>query len=480
MIKPMRKFIDDEDGAILVFFAMLLVVFLGIIALSYDFGRQAATQSELQSYADNVALAAAGELDGAPDALTRAQRAAAGLITDSQTFGAGDRILSGARGVTLTFYARRTDALQRINPETRPQRARFVRATLDPREVRGTFSRAVARMTGTGEGPDRFGAQAVAGYGLYGCNTTPLTFCARTAGVEANLSAGATLNLSVKANTAALAPGALSLVQSALPLVDTDGVCSTLQRAGDVLGVDLCQLGARGAKSSCLATDDLDLAGNDRLTSISAGLNMRLGLFEGPAAGLGTDSLYKVVPNLLDTAGVTVCPAGFPSFPPDDCQATNSCTAANVGVWTNGRRQFVETYYNNTDPFPQAKTRLQFYDAMIQAQASGSAGGLVGGLLGGVTGTVGGLLGSTPKLCAPLLDADPNRRIVVAAAVDCTGLSAGADLSDVPVLNFVELFLNAPATTAGVSVEVVNVVAPNGPAPRTKDVVIRDIVQLYQ
>ena len=67
----------DDDGAILVFWAVGLAVFLGVVALSFDTGRIFSTQSELQSFADHVALAAAGELDGADDAITRAQAAAA-------------------------------------------------------------------------------------------------------------------------------------------------------------------------------------------------------------------------------------------------------------------------------------------------------------------------------------------------------------------------------------------------------------------
>ncbi|TNC59232.1 pilus assembly protein TadG-related protein, partial [Rubellimicrobium roseum] len=74
----MRRFRDlrqDEEGTFIVFFALALAALLGMIALSFDLGRVASTQAELQSFADNVALAAAGELDGGSDAITRAQAA---------------------------------------------------------------------------------------------------------------------------------------------------------------------------------------------------------------------------------------------------------------------------------------------------------------------------------------------------------------------------------------------------------------------
>ncbi|MCB2123724.1 MAG: hypothetical protein KDE06_10740, partial [Rhodobacteraceae bacterium] len=98
MRRTAAGFARDEDGAILVIVAVSLGMILGMIALSYDLGRMAATQSELQSYADHVALAAAGELDGVvaqaasgtnpavPGARERAQAAAANFFTDSQTF----------------------------------------------------------------------------------------------------------------------------------------------------------------------------------------------------------------------------------------------------------------------------------------------------------------------------------------------------------------------------------------------------------
>ena len=79
----------NEDGTMLIIWGVSFVLIFGIVALSFDLGRVAITQTELQSYADNVALAAAGELDGESDAITRATSAAANLIADRKTFGIG-------------------------------------------------------------------------------------------------------------------------------------------------------------------------------------------------------------------------------------------------------------------------------------------------------------------------------------------------------------------------------------------------------
>ena len=56
-----QKFRDDEDGTILILFGVSLVVFIGFLAIIFDMGRVTSSQSELQAYADSVALAAAGD-----------------------------------------------------------------------------------------------------------------------------------------------------------------------------------------------------------------------------------------------------------------------------------------------------------------------------------------------------------------------------------------------------------------------------------
>jgi Flp pilus assembly protein TadG len=72
MFSAMSDWRKDEEGGTLVFVAVCLTVLLGFAALTFDLGRMAATQSDLQGFADHVALAAAGDLDGGDDAIARA------------------------------------------------------------------------------------------------------------------------------------------------------------------------------------------------------------------------------------------------------------------------------------------------------------------------------------------------------------------------------------------------------------------------
>lgn len=73
---------NRQQGAVALTFALLLVFLLGFMGLALDFGHAFVVKTELQTATDACALAAAQELDGQPDALTRATNAgiAAGNI----------------------------------------------------------------------------------------------------------------------------------------------------------------------------------------------------------------------------------------------------------------------------------------------------------------------------------------------------------------------------------------------------------------
>ena len=90
----LRCFLRNEAGAVMVLWIMSLVAVLGFVALVFDIGRVQSTHGELQAFADSVALAAAGELDGNPNAIDRATAAAA-EVSDTHAYG-GDGILSGS------------------------------------------------------------------------------------------------------------------------------------------------------------------------------------------------------------------------------------------------------------------------------------------------------------------------------------------------------------------------------------------------
>src|SRR5258708_35385547 len=65
-----------ERGAILVWFALGLLVVVGFIGIAVDVGRMYLVRTEGQTFVDAGALAAAAELDGTSAGITRAVNAA--------------------------------------------------------------------------------------------------------------------------------------------------------------------------------------------------------------------------------------------------------------------------------------------------------------------------------------------------------------------------------------------------------------------
>ena len=64
-----------EKGAVIITAALALLFLLGFMAIAMDFGHMFVVKDELQTSIDSCALAAAQELDGATDAITRASNA---------------------------------------------------------------------------------------------------------------------------------------------------------------------------------------------------------------------------------------------------------------------------------------------------------------------------------------------------------------------------------------------------------------------
>ena len=175
-----RHFAADERGAILALFAVAAGAIFGFLALVWDIGRTVSTATELQSFADHLALAAAGELDGEAGAIADATAlVASGDFDDVQTFASGGALLD-AGDVDLTFYASvPDDDLQPLVDVTSDDRAAFyVEVEVAPKTVTNLFAGVVGALTGTTIADGIVTARALAGRKRIACAITPLTFCA--------------------------------------------------------------------------------------------------------------------------------------------------------------------------------------------------------------------------------------------------------------------------------------------------------------
>ncbi|WP_299565895.1 pilus assembly protein TadG-related protein [uncultured Sulfitobacter sp.] len=478
----------DERGSMLVFWAFSLVAFLGLMALIFDVGRLGTTQSELQSFADSVALASAAELDGRTDAIDRAQNAARLLITDSQTFTTRSKTLTGA-DVTLTFYRPNAEGRFLRTPAlrtTQPRAARFVDVAVVDSHVPLGFgaifrdadinTRASARATGTFE--------------LEACNVAPVAMCAPTIGLDADAAIGSTLQLDASVNVNNLLPGNISVVNNLTDALDGLSICAGL--LGDALNA--CLIASRTPETACTGRGGLEISVGLDGDGVMQAVNTRFGEAVGAASGLVGDA-FAAAPSIfagrLDGAGLCQPDAGGPvALPSDDCFDGGGCTVQGNGDWETGRLAYINAHFDGTDPFPEARTRFDFYRAELAASGeistgSGGGDGLIGGLLGTVTDTVNQLTG---RLCAPLsgLGAgaalDPERRLMVIAAIDCLNVDVQAGVS-APVIQYFEAFALGPAADGKLNVEVTACLGSGcrtGDGRGALDTVVRDVVRLVE
>ncbi len=92
---PIGRFVADARAIVTVQTVIFSIMLFGGVGLMMDFGRAYSAHSQMQGYIDQVALAAARQLDGKPDAIARATTAA-NAVSKGSTFVSG----SGAFGVS--------------------------------------------------------------------------------------------------------------------------------------------------------------------------------------------------------------------------------------------------------------------------------------------------------------------------------------------------------------------------------------------
>lgn len=478
-------FQQDEDGAILVFWAVSIAVILGIVALSFDFGRMAATQSELQSYADSVALAAAGELDGRPDAITRATGAASNLISDTQTFGSGSNTLSGSSDYTLSYYSTLPASDQSSvagGVTTVAANARYVRVVSTPQIVNFTFANAFNGLTGNAPANNQVGAVAIAGFTQYACDITPLMFCLPNVNYKASAHVGDLILLrSGGGGSSAWGPGDFGFLDPAKINVDPNGPCA----GKNGVQLDACLIGAIGSITQCFQQRGVDTEPGQKVGIEDAIFNVRFDIYKAIMNGKKNNPLYAPAPNVIKGIvpnGGGQCVGGNPQqspdtkgLPHDDCFP--GCGRFGDGDWTAGRSTYVNWNYAGTDPHPSATTRFEYYKAEIAAAGGG----------GSSTDILTGLAETGRPRCSNNQSPDPHRRVVIAAAIDCTTNPVVGQTNNVPVEEFFELFLTEPVGNDGTSpptldlwVEVVGSAGGPGAGSGGTGGVFHEVVQLYR
>lgn len=360
LLRPIQNFKDDEAGAVLVFVSICLVVIVGMAALTFDLGRLAATQGDLQSYADHVALAAAGELDGEDDSITRSTAAAEAMIRDRQTFADGGQDIGSASDYTLRFLdglpADDTASVAAFVTNDAND-AQYVEVTATPRTVFLPFARSLATLLGSGLPNEEVGAVAIAGFTQYACDITPLMFCLPSTAYSAEGNIGDAILLRSGGQGAAWGPGDFGFLDPSNFKVDPNGPCGGLNG----VKLDACLIAAQGNVTQCFAQRGVDIEPGQKVGIENAIFNTRFDMWGTIMKSKRNDPAYAPGPHVISGlvkkgGGGGSCIGQNPdpspdtmAFPPDDCFAS-TCTEVTSGRigdgdWTTGRTLYMNTNY---------------------------------------------------------------------------------------------------------------------------------------
>ena len=484
----LRRFAADQGGAVLVLWGMFLAVAFGFLALAVDFGRVASTQSEMQSYADQVALAAAGELDGRSDAITRATVAADRLIRDWQTFVADNNVLGGAADFQLVFLTTLPGIDTAIATATTAdgRLARYVQVTVNTSTVPTPFAAVASTLRGAAVTSDfEVAATAMAGPAAYACDVTPLMFCV-PAGWRADANRGDQITLRSGGQGAAWGPGNFGFLDpSSLP-TDSEGPCARLSGAQ----LYRCLVGAERAVTACIRTDQGVTTLTGQRVGLAEAFNTRFDHFSGSMQSLRNNPAYRPAPNTVQGTlprrqgnaqrpacrGNNVEASDAMALPRDTCIISGTCGRFGNGSWN--RSAYVAMNHNGVYPAgtDATSTRYAMYLAEIAAARRRTAPNDVP--LPGKQET------GAPQCHALGPTSDPDRRTVVAAAIDCAANDIRGSTSNVVPLEYVQLFLTEPVATPGggedaeIMVEVIRSAGGLGSGATTG--IYREIVQLYR
>lgn len=505
------RFRRDQHGGLAAPLALLLPVLMGFTMLAIDGGRYMNLHTSVQAGADALALAGAAELDGRPDALTRADRAVRNLVSNQQRLGEGASAIAGS-GVELRFLsglpAQDGAAIDASYVTADPTLAKFVEVTAQPVEFRSFFA-AAAQVTG---GPSEARAsRAVAGFESIACKASPLFMCNPFERTGTNIFTAMRdpVNrrrlIAMKEKDTKYFPGNFGYLQ---PAVGTG--------AGDIRDA----LGMAEPKG-CYKQSGVELR-TGAISSTAEAMNTRFDIYEGPMSGAANDDSFRPALNVrkgfkskngactgqaeaydFDTAPDTIVKdrqkAGkaleaMPA-PRDDCfYQSSGCTFGGTAMQGRiGSGQWdIETYWKvtygttppngwtNADP----PSRYEVYRYEIE-----NAAGLAKKAAVGINNSSGNVTeyGSPQCYKKPMptpAEETVDRRVFYGAILDCQALDerygiSGGSSPPLPVTAFGKFFVTEPVDKKDgtVWVELVDIVEPGTAGAKG---IVHDIVRLHR
>ncbi|WP_340587346.1 pilus assembly protein TadG-related protein [Erythrobacter alti] len=176
------NFLTNENGAVAATYAIAITGLVIVAGAAFDYNRLMALDSEMQTAADNAALAAVTQLDQTDGSCARAANAAVELLRNislmSNDGGGNTTSVNGGTTIAIAddacgsvsgvvFY----EDADKVNVATTDEDAKFVEVTVDPRRGRVAFT-----SLGDLFAPEMRGV-ALAGLGSAICEVPPLMIC---------------------------------------------------------------------------------------------------------------------------------------------------------------------------------------------------------------------------------------------------------------------------------------------------------------
>ncbi len=450
-----RCFLRNEDGAILVMFAVATGLIFGCMALVWDIGRTVSTASELQSFADHLALAAAAELDGDAGAIASAEAVvASGNVDDLQSFADGGSDLDG-NDVTLTFFAAVPDDDTAVLTDvtTNDRTALYVEVAVTPQTVTNLFAGVVNALFGTAIADSAVAARALAGRKRQACATTPITFCAPDGNAYQPVP-GRMIHLKMNARWQ---PGSFGVLANNF---EPGSNCSNTGTGGGA--VVSCITGITENVTRCYDPTGVTIVNTISASQVAGGLNSRFDIYLSQLSGLQNDARFAPAPSVVkavaaDDGGACIDDlddvidlSALPddtrsvSLPRDACfEPSGTCSATGSPLGTGITGAELDDYWaiNHGTPRPAATTRFELYQEEVAAAPSASRA------LQKLTSDESGAATCHQNGGVPTPE-DADRRLLNVAVINCgpqSGLPIRGLVEGVPVLDYVQLFMTEPA-----------------------------------
>ncbi len=447
---------SDLSGAFAVWAALLAPVMITGAALSVDAARMYNLDQELQSAADALARAGAAELNQRSDSITRADRAIANLVSNSQKFGnqGSGEVLAKTVRYLKELPDNDYDLVTTDMETTEPKEARFVEVTVYPQTVSVMFPKGVVQSVTSVS----LNAKSIAGTEEGVCSVAPLFVCNPYEGMgtsiydaleDENYQRRLIQFKTTNNNNETYGPGNFGFLDP----FDGHGGASAI---ADAVAVDL--------PSVCFSkATGVDMRPGN-IASLRVAFNTRFDMYEGSFKSYKNDAAYAPAANVVKGYSGKNCnvdpdPAAM-GLPQDACFEDGSCPHLN-GRMGNGNWDFIKymeinhnapavatigdstyafDYTNQTVSPSNIPSRYAVYRWEIDTDS--------------IPGAVTYGTSSTPEEGTPQCHntgastASVDRRIVYAAVMNCSAVEAkygmNGSVNNLPVETFVKVFVTQP------------------------------------